>query len=52
MSVKIQKKKENISYRTYLIGTYLIEVKGGIKYVISHNYARIKVNLYDSLFFS
>ena len=28
---------------------YLISVKRGITYVISHNYAKIKVNSYDSL---
>ena len=28
---------------------YLISVKSGIKYVISHNYAKIKVDSYDSL---
>ena len=28
---------------------YLIGVKSGILYVFSHNYARIKVNSYDSL---
>ena len=28
---------------------YLIQVKSGIKYVISYNYARIKVDLYDPL---
>ena len=28
---------------------YLIGVKSGIKYVISHNYAKIKVDSYDSL---
>ena len=27
----------------------LIEVKSGITYVISHNYAKIKANSYDSL---
>ena len=28
---------------------YISKKKNGIKYVISHNYARIKVDLYDSL---
>ena len=28
---------------------YLISQKSGIKYIISHNYARIKVHSYDSL---
>ena len=28
---------------------YLISVKHGIAYVISHNYAKIKVDSYDSL---
>ena len=28
---------------------YLINQKGGITYVFSHNYARIKVDSYDSL---
>ena len=28
---------------------YLIEVKSGIAYVISHNYAKIEVDSYDSL---
>ena len=28
---------------------YLIILTGGITYVISHNYARIKIDLYDSL---
>ena len=28
---------------------YLIGIKTGITYVISHNYAKIKVDLYDSL---
>ena len=28
---------------------YLISVKGGITYVISHNYTKIKVDSYDSL---
>ena len=28
----------------------VISVKGGITYVISHNYAKIKVDSYDSLF--
>ena len=28
---------------------YLIGVKSGITYVISHNYAKIKVDSYDSL---
>ena len=28
---------------------YLLEVKSGIIYVTSHNYARIKIGSYDSL---
>ena len=28
---------------------YLISPKSGITYIISHNYAKIKVDLYDSL---
>ena len=28
---------------------YLISVKNGITYIISHNYAKIKVDSYDSL---
>ena len=28
---------------------YLISVKSGIRYIISHNYAKIKVDSYDSL---
>ena len=28
---------------------YLLSVKSGITYVISHNYAKIKIDLYDSL---
>ena len=29
--------------------TYLISVKSGITYVTSHNYAKIKIDLYHSL---
>ena len=28
---------------------YLISVKSGITYIISHNYAKIKIDSYDSL---
>ena len=28
---------------------YVLSVKSGITYVISHNYAKIKIDLYDSL---
>ena len=34
---------------TYNWIRYLIRVKSGITYVISHNYAKIKVHSYDSL---
>ena len=29
--------------------TYLISVKSGITYIISHNYAKVKVDSYDSV---
>ena len=33
----------------YSMIRYLISVKSGITYVISHNYAKIKVDSYNSL---
>ena len=39
--------KNMISFKTRIKG--LIGVKSGITFVISHNYAKIKVDSYDSL---
>ena len=40
------KKKHDVIYNRI---RYLISQKGGITYVIFHNYARIKVDSYDCL---
>ena len=39
----------SVKYDTICKIRYLINQKGGITYVFSHNYARIKVDSYDSL---
>ena len=41
-----EKKKHDVIYNRI---RYLISQKSGITYVISHNYARIKVDSYDCL---
>ena len=45
-SVLFGSRKYNSIYNTI---KYLISAKSGITYFISHNYAKIKVNSYDSL---
>ena len=37
------------NYAVYNRNRYLISLKGGITYVFSHNYPRIKIDLYYSL---
>ena len=47
------KKKEGLIHLStrciYYRISYLVRVKGGIKYVISHNFIKIKVDSYNSL---